>query len=352
MPKARYLAPWQQVDLMEKFCAGAQELDMEALAALRGKPAIYHCISRVVDRRFVLGTREKEKFVALMRLYEQFCQVRVLTFCVMSNHFHILLEVPSPPPERGRDWSDEKLLDHLSQLYSAPKLAEIRWWLAHFRAQENHSAAEELRDSFFARMWDLSEFMKPLKQCFTRWFNREHERHGTLWEERFKSVLVEDGHAARVVAAYIDLNPVRAGIVKNPEDYRWCSYGEAMGGKQRAREGIQRVMLESAGAWNNEEQAAEIISDWRAAVGRYREVLFAYLRRGTEQEDTEATRLTEVEVLGQQVRHFIDGMVIGLQPFVDRVFQLTRERFGPKRKDGARKIGGIDSELRAMRNLT
>ena len=275
MRKARYLAPWHRKVVDLSGC-GADEARMaEVLAGLRGKPAIYHCVSRIVNREFVLKREEREKFVALMRLYERFCQVRVLTFCVMSNHFHILLEVPSPPQERGRDWSDEKLLDHLSPLYSEPKLAEIRWWLAHFRAQENHSAAEELRDSFFARMWDLSQFMKPLKQCFTRWFNREHERHGTLWEERFKSVLVEDGHAARVVAAYIDLNPVRAGIVKNPKDYRWCSYGEAMGGKQRAREGIQRVMLESAGAWNNEEQAAEIISDWRAAVGGYREVLFA-----------------------------------------------------------------------------
>ena len=77
--------------------------------------------------------------------------------------------------------------------------------------------------------------MKPLKQCFTRWFNREQDRRGTLWEERFKSVLVEDGHAARVMAAYIDLNPVRAGMVEHPKDYRWSSYGEAVGGKQRAR---------------------------------------------------------------------------------------------------------------------
>ena len=70
-----------------------------ALEALRGKPAIYHCISRVVDRRFVFGTPEKEKFVGLMRAYEQFCQVRVLAFCVMSNHFHLAVEVPPRPAE-------------------------------------------------------------------------------------------------------------------------------------------------------------------------------------------------------------------------------------------------------------
>ena len=62
--------------------------------------AYYHCISRIVDRRFVLGEAEKEKFVKIMRGYEDFCGVRLLTFCVLSNHFHVLLEVPKrPSPE-------------------------------------------------------------------------------------------------------------------------------------------------------------------------------------------------------------------------------------------------------------
>ncbi len=202
----------------------AEGLSVEELAALKGKPAIYHCVSRVVDRRFVLGEEEKEQFVAYMRTYEQFCGLRVLAFCVMSNHFHILLEVPAAPEERGEDWSDERLLDHLSGLYSKPQMGALRWELEHYRKQENTEAADAFRERYFRRMWDLSQFMKTLKQRFTRWFNRHHGRKGTLWEERFKSVLVEDGHAARTMAAYIDLNPVRAKIVGAPKDYRWCSY--------------------------------------------------------------------------------------------------------------------------------
>lgn len=79
-------------------------------------------------------------------------------------------------------------------------------------------------------MHDLSEFMKTVLQRFTRWFNRTHSRMGTLWEERFKSVIVESGMAARTMAAYIDLNPVWAGMVEDPADYRWSGYGEAVGG--------------------------------------------------------------------------------------------------------------------------
>ena len=81
--------------------------------------------------------------------------------------------------------------------------------------------------------------MKALKQRFSVWYNREHQRVGTLWEERYKSVLVEGaGEVLATMAAYIDLNPVRAGIVCDPKEYRWCGYAEALAGKKPAREGL------------------------------------------------------------------------------------------------------------------
>ena len=79
------------------------------------KPAIYHCISRVVDRRFVFEQRECEAFRMFLRMYENFSGCRVLSYCVMSNHFHVLLEVP---PMVAVVLSDELLLQRLSALYS------------------------------------------------------------------------------------------------------------------------------------------------------------------------------------------------------------------------------------------
>jgi hypothetical protein len=85
-----------------------------------------------------------------------------------------------------------------------------------------------------------------VKQRFSIWFNQNHSRFGTLWAERFTSTVVEGNHhfAMQTVAAYIDLNPVRAGIVKDPKDYRWCGYGEAeaIGGKML--EGLRSTMAE------------------------------------------------------------------------------------------------------------
>lgn len=231
------------------------------LRALQGRSALYHCVSRVVDRARVFKEEEKEEFVRLMRVYERFCEVRVLDFSVMSNHFHLLLEVPVAPECGGRSWSDERVLEQLGKLYSGDEMGKRRWELEHYRAQGNDEAAEQFRAKCFARMWNLSEYMKSLKQTFSQWFNSKHDRVGTLWEGRFKNELIEEGHAARTVAAYIDLNAVRAGLVKDPKDYRWCGYGEAVAGRKAAREGLRRVLFEEHATRMNEECAARELAD-------------------------------------------------------------------------------------------
>ena len=244
MRTKRKLAGWSRKELERNGLDQTDEEVAAALAALMGKPAIYHCLSRIVDRRRVLKREERDMFVSLMRRYEAFSQVKVLTYCVMSNHFHIELEVPETPEDGGASWSDERLLKHLELIYKESKIAELRWELTHLRKLGDLAAVEEFRNRFFNRMWDLSEYMKIVKQCFSQWFNRKHGRCGVLWEDRFKSELVEDGHAARRVAAYIDLNPVRAGIAEKPEDYRWCSYAAAVGGMRMARSGLAEVVTD------------------------------------------------------------------------------------------------------------
>jgi Transposase IS200 like len=93
----------------------------------REKPAIYHCLSRVVDRRFVFEVDEREHFRTLLRMCEKFTGCRVLSYCIMSNHFHILLEVP-PLPEEGI--SDEELLGRLAVFYTPAQVADIAKELA------------------------------------------------------------------------------------------------------------------------------------------------------------------------------------------------------------------------------
>jgi len=339
MRRARFLAPWK--DSAEK-------------------PAIYHCISRVVDRRFVFGDAEREHFRMFMRMQENFSGCRVLSYCIMSNHFHILLEVP-PMPEGGI--SDEELLKRMSAIYTEALVAGVAGELAEARKAGLEKRVAEIHARFTYRMHDLSEFMKTLLQRFTRWFNRTHKRSGTLWEERYKSVIVESGIAARTMAAYIDLNPVRAGMVKDPAEYRWSSYGEAVGGGpkgngKKSRAGLVRACMSHHGAGFEAEKWKEVSRIYRRAMGlalgrksgrteiQRRSQTAATVTKNTAEmlasKDNE-TVLPDVgmaAMLRHRVRYFTDGAVIGSKAFVNETFAAARERFTEKRKDGARRMRG------------
>jgi len=364
--RPRLLAPWRRepADLEKLRTRGGME---RHLAGLRGHAAIYHCVSRVVDRQRVFGPAEKEQFAAFMRTYEQFCQVRVLTYCVMGNHFHILVEIPEAPEDGGRSWSDEKFLKHVSCLYFDHFHRAIANELKGFRKKGMDKQAEEFRDRFFARMWNLSAFMHDLKLRFAKWFNREHGREGVLWSENFKSLLVESGHAARTVGAYIDLNPVRAGIVEDPEDYRWSGYAEAVAGDRRAREGVRLLVFARAARQFGETLGAkEASGGWREIAAEYRKCLYmdaeedwrdgkmgrAGISKGRVEEVlSKGGKLSEAEMLRCRVRHFTEGVAIGGESFVEGVFALARDRFGPRRQTGARKIRNVATSLHAMREL-
>jgi putative transposase len=345
MRRARWLAEWR-------------------MAA--GKPVLYHAISRVVDRRFVLGTEEKEKFRTLMRMQENFTDCRVLSYCLMDNHFHLLLEVP-PKAEGGI--SDEELLKRLSAIYGEAFVAGVAQELADARkavySKEGgmDEAVSAIHKRFTYRMLDLAEFMKGLLQRFTQWFNRAHSRSGTLWEDRFKSVIVEDGVAARTISAYIDLNPLRAGMVQDPAEYRWSSYGEAIGGgKQgngkKAREGLVRAYFCDQGVGYDSGKWGEVSRLYRRmmglAIGRKpgrAEVSqsakgIGQTTRNTaellENKDNETALkdLGTAKMLRCRIRYFTAGAVIGSKEFVNEAFSSARSRFGPKRRDGARKLKG------------
>ncbi|MGL5018910.1 MAG: transposase [Luteolibacter sp.] len=202
--------------------------------------------------------------------------------------------------------------------------------------------------------------MKPLLQRCTRWFNRTHHRSGTLCEERYKSVIVESEIAARTMPAYIDLNPVRAGMVADPAAYRWRSDGEAVGGGpkgngKKGRDGLIRACMSHHGAGFDAKKWKEISRVYRRAMGLAlgrksgkAEVEKAVVRPQINTAEVLAARdngtvlsdLKMAAMLLQRVRYFTDGAVIGSRAFVNEAFASARETFPPKPKDGARPKGG------------
>lgn len=345
MRRARLLAPWRDNP--------------------EGPPAVYHCVSRVVDRRRVFGTVEKEHFVRLMRRYERFCGVRVLTYTVMSNHFHLEVEVP-PRPVEGL--TQQQLLERLLLIKRQGEVAQVERQLDERREAGDEAGVAAIMERYLYRMWDLSEFMKSLLQCFTKWFNQRHQRTGTLWEGRFKSSLVQGGYAARVVGAYIDLNPVRAGMENGPERYRWSGYAEAVAGGTRAREGITRLVeqYERLGGVGREQRG------WKEISAAYRKLLYhdgeervrenpatgklEVVRRGFASAEVDAVledggHLPLGAVLRCRLRALVEGAVIGSQAFVEELSRAERERWGGKRQKEARPVNGSGSKLFTLRAL-
>src|SRR6201987_1936226 len=224
----------------------------------------YHCVSRVVEGRFIFqvyghGSVEAEKLIMLMRSLEAFSGVHVLNYVLMSNNFHLLCEVPEPRP-----LSAAEVLDRVEAGYGPTRRQALQEEIARYRRQPDGDAqVQRLLDRYRRRMYDISVFIKELKGRFAQWYNQRHDRYGVLWAERFKSALLEGGEALAAVAAYIELNPVRAGLCTDPKDYRYCGYAEALAkGSLLARQGIRTILGQP-----------ETIS-WKELSGEYRKYLF------------------------------------------------------------------------------
>jgi len=295
--------------------------------------SFYHVVSRVVDRQMVFDCAAKETLRGMLRRVADFCGIRVITYALLDNHFHILMQVPVP-----QSITDEELIRRIGVLYGDQIARNIEISLQTMVKAGEEKQAAELREKYLYRMWNMAEFMKTLKQRVSIWQNRNRHRKGTLWEERYKSVLVEGKqNALAAVAAYIDLNAVRAGIVADPKDYRYCGYGEAVGGGKEARDGLGFIMATLGQA-----------SDWRRASAEYRKFLYqkgekTQKRHGIEPEKVQEVlaaggKLGLVEALRCRVRYFSDGVALGSKEYVNGVFAKHRDKFGKARQDGARKL--------------
>jgi putative transposase len=369
----------------------------------------YHVLSRVIERRFIFDEQGQEYFKKVMRAQEAFSGVRVLTWTCMSNHFHMLVAVEDRESEEVKQElaqlmaDDEAFLARLKHIYAPTVLDDVRARLELLRGgdggdggmdgdlnpsfsagqepfdQEGEAGAfveldaEEIAQSeakeivrfkqpYLDRMFDLSSFVGEIKQRISQWHNGCNERLGPLWEDRFKSVLVQgEPGVLATVAAYIDLNAVRAGVVKDPREWRWCGYAEAVAAQCRSRDGV----YEALGQSNAERRDG---AAWRNVHARYRRLLMEegveqrdddgrVVRKGISREELEAEEARGFELpapalLHHRIRYLVDGLALGSAAFVEAVFAKNRAKLGVKRTSGARvpksvALGG----LRTLRDL-
>jgi REP element-mobilizing transposase RayT len=306
-----------------------------SLLTAEDKTGYFHTVSRVVDKRFVFQEAEREHFAELLRRVEAFSGVQVLTWTILSNHFHILLHVP--PAEK---LSDEEWWGRLKCLYTPQELKELEQTWERYQEMGYSDGTQKIREQYEKRMWDLSEFMKTLKQRFSQWFNKREQRDGTLWECRFRCARIEGSrYALSVVSAYVDLNAVRAGMVETPEEYRWCGYAEAVAGNKRARRGYAEMLQETKPGRRR----------WSFIGPRYRLFLFGNAEERESKRGISKARIKEVlesggqlslpELLRCKVRYFTDGLVIGSREYLKQYAEANQERHG-ERKTYAHRLKG------------
>ncbi len=329
---------------------------------------VYHVISRTAGQDYLFGPVEREVFGKMLVKVGAFCGVEVLTWCCLSNHFHLLVRINNSDADRLRirlRGDSAAFLKHMAILYKGRELRELRDEMEQLLAGGHDVALAELADRYLSRIGDLSIFVKELKQRFSIWYNDHHQRIGTLWSARFRSVLVENSpRAVRTVACYIDLNPVRAGLVEDPKDYRWCGYGQALGGNVRARKGL-RAVIDQQGRGGD---AKKPVLSWRNAALEYRVVLFgkAVALRGNNicatRKGASAGAVAEVllregklplhELFRLRVRHLTAGTALGSAEFLQSLIEERPEQVSAKRSSAARPIRGLAVEdLHSLRDL-
>jgi REP element-mobilizing transposase RayT len=274
--------------------------------------ATYHCMSRVVNSERILDVRARGVLRKQLWQIAEYCGVEIVTYALMTNHFHVLVRVP-----KTVQLSDGELLRRHRVLYPMPtrwqaqKLEEIEHLL-----KQGGEEAERWRKRHLALMFDVSQYMKLLKQRFTIWFNKTHNRHGTLWSERFKSVLVEsDGEALRTMALYIDLNCVRAGLAEDPKDHRFCGYAEAVAGNKRARAGYQWI-----GRGRPWDEIHAVYRQWLMGTGTDpREGKQVVTPELLQQTVAKGGQLPLRDVLRCKLRYLSDGIALGGREFVENI---------------------------------
>ncbi len=148
--------------------------------------AFYHVINRGNSgENLFRGSRDREKFLDYLETAIERFSLRIYTYCLMTNHFHILLETQLP---------------------------------------------------------NLSQAIQWVNVSYAGYFNRKYKRNGHLFQGRFKSILVDADEYLKQLSRYIHLNPVRANLVEHPDEYNWSSYS-TITGKTKEPEWLESTWL-------------------------------------------------------------------------------------------------------------
>jgi len=284
------------------------------------KSTVYHVISRTALPGLPIRDVDKDYLLGLIKRLSILYCVDVLGFSIMGNHFHLVARMH---PEDTV--SDQEVIRRYQKYYGDEKYI-------------GGEQVEEVRK----RLCCLAAYVKDIKQGFTFYYNKKYRRQGFFWGGRFKSLIVEDGLTLVNLLAYVDLNPIRAGIVKRPEEYKWCSLGyHVQTGNKDDLLCVDYGMQE----WNEFEP--------REIVRKYREFVYetgavdagkgaVIDEKIVKKERKKNYKVSRVDRFRYRTRYFTDAGIIGSKEFVGEVFDQVKHLLRSKDERKFTPVGGVE----------
>lgn len=199
----------------------------------------YHCITRCVRRAYLCGEDEltgrsynhrKQWVVDKLKQLADIFTIDICAYAVMSNHYHVVLHINAAAAQA---LTEVEVAQRWRSLFNGNVLVQ-RWLNGELLGEAEYRVVSDTLAQWRDRLMDISWFMRCLNENIARHANKEDECKGRFWESRFKSQALLDESALLSCMMYVDLNPVRAGVVDNLSDSDFTSI------QQRLRDQAQK----------------------------------------------------------------------------------------------------------------
>lgn len=277
----------------------------------------HHLMSRIAHKVFIMTEEERSSFVDMMRRVAEFTGIKLVAWCFMANHFHILAYLPEPI-----EVDDVELMRR-------------------YRVLKGLAAGDDLpleKENLKKQMYSIGSFMKILKQWFTVDYNQRHQHKGTLWESVYKDVVVKDKpHEIAKCAAYIHLNPIRAAITPDFDGYQWSSFSALANGDATALAGMRMIYGEESTREEIAEAHRKLMSECLEGIKRERALRIAMLRESGV--DAPVDHLTSEALVAEE----IERKRVAAQALIEETV-IRRQRGRPRGGNGE-----IEAKIKALR---
>ncbi len=294
--------------------------------------AFYHLTNRVTGWTdwFPFENRQaRRKLLNMMLFYVNVYRCRLAAFQIMGNHFHFIVHFEKPRP-----LSREELWESAHILYG--RQAEVktaRWTDAQWAA-------------FNQRLFDVSKLMANLDGQYATWFNHEFARRGHFWGDRFKNPELLGRQAVQDALLYVELNAVRAGLVKRPEQWKWGSARWRLTGKDQDLIPLEELFPSDPGTDLYSSYRARLYyrgavptREDQAAIPRW--ILHQEQRRG----------FTRAGAFRRRLRFLTDGLAVGPAEKVAQLLETYRQQGRyRRRRHPIPQLGGVLFSLREQRS--